>query len=126
MEESEALRSRVRLIAPDIIFVEQMPVPAPYTAALAMDRVAELGESSAGYHLIVDSTGSTRPSAATRRVVRERLPRLVALKTLTFVVGENWRLRFEMRFAAAALGFEKVDVVTTVEEALERLGRRSG
>jgi len=77
-EEIAAIRDRVSLFADGILRFREVPVPTPFAIDVAFDRIHELVASMERYHLLLDLTEASRPSAAVRAHLRTRfsdLPR---------------------------------------------------
>ncbi len=68
----EAIKNRVFVYEPGIIYIKEIPVPSPFTVNLVCDQALELGKQFDKWSLIVDITETKRPDAKTRRVIFEK------------------------------------------------------
>ncbi len=68
----EAIKRRVFVFEPGIIYIKEMPVSSPFSINLVCDQAVELAKQFDKWSLIVDLTEASRPDAKTRRTIFER------------------------------------------------------
>jgi hypothetical protein len=122
-EEIQAMRDRVFVMEPGIVFWHEIPVQCPFSMQLMIDHALDLIGQQGACGLVVDLTEAEPPSAEVRQVLRPNVERLIAAtRRYVLFTGKNFLLNATAKFIfGAILGFGRVGLQRTREEAIQEV-----
>ncbi|MCA9701035.1 MAG: hypothetical protein KC431_26145 [Myxococcales bacterium] len=122
-EEIAAIRSRLNLVDGKVLLWREMPVMSAFTVDLCFDRAEELCRTHGCRVMIVDASTGTKPDAAGRRRIFERVSQLGGrLVHVALVIDANPLVRAAARFVQAGLPIG-LSIHNTFEAAMEEVHR---
>jgi hypothetical protein len=120
-EELQALRDRVFLVEPGIIYWHEIPVQGAFTLNLMEERVIALIREHGARGIVVDLSDTQAPTPEVRELLRPFVQRMIE-RTSRYVIftGKNFLVNASAKFVLAALfGRGRVGLKRTREEALQ-------
>lgn len=115
------MQERVRKIAPDVIFYDEVPVQTLETLETMFQRVFELSAGLESWFLIVDIRQTTPPGAEIRTRLQEIYAKLPTLRYVALITGLNRLLATVARFVAGNKIKTPFSMVKDFDAALEKI-----
>ncbi len=75
-EEIEAIKDRVSVYQPGIIYIKEIPVLSSFSINLVSDKTMDLAKNYSRFGLIIDLCETGRPDADTRRTISNRFKKV--------------------------------------------------
>ena len=119
--ERRALKARVRWLDDDIIEYVEVPVMSTFSIELMMEAIQELVGDRSRFALLIDLTGTTRPSAEIRECLRKCIVRERHRVRHVAMFTDGFLLSVAATFVFGHLGVQKVTTHTTRAGAIEAL-----
>lgn len=94
----EAIKNRVFVYEPGIIYYKELPVVTPFTIALLSSCVITLGSQFDKWGVIIDLTEAPRPDAVSRRAINEQFADVSAKATHIGYYTKGFLLNTAIRF----------------------------
>lgn len=118
-EEIQGIKDNVFLYAPQIIYLDEIPVVSPFSIQLVFAEIEALGKQIGAHGLLVDIRNTNRPDAITRRAINKEFARLCEnIAHVSFCTGKNFLINTAARFVMYQTNLDSFSVNKTVEEAV--------
>lgn len=120
--EQQLLRSRVKLIADDVVLYEEVPVQSTYQIDVMFERLRELTRDLNKFFYVISLRDAGRPTINTRHHLKMRFLEFHERITHTAVyTGKNFMLNVAIKFVFNGFGFDSYSVHRTVEQAMHEI-----
>lgn len=103
-EEVEAIRARMRMYEPGIIFWEELPVQTLFSVRTGIAKLDELAKDYPGIIQIVDLRESSSPSQEVRAEITRVYKQHPKIKRIVLLTGKNALANVFARFIGILLG----------------------
>jgi len=120
-EEQKALRDRVVLLMPGIVYYLEMPIVSPITANIMMSRAQELGSQYERWGLIVDFEVTGRPDARARRAINKKFLEVSNEVGHVSFLANNFFLMTAIKFVMYGSHLSSYSVTAKFEEAVHKV-----
>jgi len=121
-EEIQAIKNRIFLHSPEIIYYHELQIISPFSIKLAFEKVEELGAKMGAHGLLIDIRNTVRPDAITRRVINQEFTRLCEnIAHVSFCSGKNFLINTAARFVMYQTNLDSFSVNKTIEEAVANI-----
>ncbi len=120
--ERQLLRSRVRLLADDVVLYEEVPVQSKFQIDVMFESLREVTRDLDKFFYVISLREAGRPTLDTRNHLKMRFQEFHERITHTAVfTGKNFMLNVAIKFVFNGFGFDSYSVHRTVEQAMQEI-----
>ena len=121
-EEITAIKNRIQLMEPDLIFYKEVPVMSAFQVSQFEERLHELTQELPAYRVLVDLSESSPPSAELRKLLQQMFAGLPKIRRLSVYTEKNFIITVAARFVVRGFaGNMEKAVYRTREQAMQAL-----
>jgi len=118
-EIKQALKDRVYVFEPGIIYFKQIPLLSPFSMQLMFEELFRLGSTFEKWGVILDLRDGSKPDAKTRRVINEVLHRMADETEHLSILTKGLFLNTVIRFVMYGIDMKSLLVSTNYDQVLE-------
>jgi len=120
--ELQLLRSRVRLLADDVVLYEEVPVQSLFQIDVMFESLREVTRDLNKFFYVISLRDAGRPTVDTRNHLKMRFQEFhERIHHAAVYTGKNFMLNVAIKFVFNGFGFHSYSVHRTVEQAIQEI-----